>query len=312
MRDDTLSHLATPDTVSLRGEVVAWFRLLELMNEMAQRRPSPGVDAWFRQQIAQRRGTMLELSSSIAAAQDREWQSGQTLLDALYARFRWTLMLELAMMIALGVAVSTLTVRRTLRLEAQARALSAQLLQAQEDERRAIARELHDEVGQSFSGALLEEVSPALRSRLEDAVDSVRRIALSLRPSMLDDIGLVAALEWQAREVGNRCDLAIEVRAEESAGEMPDAHRTCIFRVAQEALRNAARHSGATQVRVAMDKAVRGVTLAVEDNGKGFPAGRTRGLGLLGMEERVAQLGGSFRLRSEPGRGTTVLAELPL
>jgi signal transduction histidine kinase len=312
LRDDTLRNLNTAETASLRGDVIAWFRLIELMNEMSARRPSPGVDAWFRQQIAQRRGAMLEISNSIVAAVDREWRAGQVQLDALYTRFRWTLAVELALVFALGASVSTLTVRRTVRLEAQARALSAQLLDAQEEERRAIARELHDEVGQSLSGALLEEVSPALRSRLEDAVDSVRRIALSLRPSMLDDLGLVAALEWQAREIGNRTGLDVEVRADDSAGELPDAHRTCIFRVAQEALRNSARHSGATHVKVALEKAVRGVTLGIEDNGKGFRGGRTRGLGLLGMEERVAQLGGSFRLRSEPGRGTTVLAELPL
>ena len=312
VRDSTLRQLAAPETSSLRGEVVAWFRLLDLMNDMAARRPSPGVDAWFRQQIAQRRGAMLELTNSISAALDREWQSGQSQLDALYARFRWTLGAELALVFAVGAAVSTLTVRRTVRLEAQARALSAQLLNAQEDERRAIARELHDEVGQALSGALLEAASPALRTRLEDAVDSVRRIALSLRPSMLDDLGLVAALEWQARELGNRTGLAIEVCANESAGDLPESHRTCIFRVAQEALRNCARHSGATSVRVALDKAVRGVSLAIEDNGKGFRTGHTHGLGLLGMEERVTQLGGSFRLRSEPGRGTTVVAELPL
>jgi signal transduction histidine kinase len=312
LRAETLGHLATPETASLRGEVIAWFRLLDLMNEMAARRPSPGVDAWFRQQIAQRRGAMLELSNSIAAAIDRDWQSGQAQLDHLYARFRWALGAELALVFALGAVVSTLTVRRTVRLEAQARALSVQLLQAQEEERRAIARELHDEVGQSLSGALLEDVSPALRTRLEGAVDSVRRIALSLRPSMLDDLGLVAALEWQAREVGNRTGLAIEVCAEEAVGELPESHRTCIYRVAQEALRNCARHSGATRVRVALEKPMRVVTLAVEDNGKGFRVGRTHGLGLLGMEERVTQLGGSFRLRSEPGRGTTIFAELPL
>ena len=102
------------------------------------------------------------------------------------------------------------------------------------------------------------------------------------------------------------------MQADEAAGEIPESHRTCIFRVAQEALRNCARHSGATRVHVALDKAVRGVRLAIEDNGRGFRAGRTRGLGLLGMEERVCQLGGSFRLQSEPGRGTTILAELPL
>ena len=312
LRDDTLRQLTRPDTASLRGEVVAWFRLLELMNEMAERPQSPGVDAWFRKQIAQRRSTMLELSNAIAAALDREWQSNQQQLDSLYSSFRAGLALGLGLVLVLAVAVSIVTVHRTVKLEAEARSLSAQLLQAQEDERRSIARELHDEVGQSLSGALLEESSPALRTRLESAVESVRRIALSLRPSMLDDLGLVAALEWQAREVGNRTGLAVEVCAEESAGELPDAHRTCIFRVAQEALRNSARHSNATRVKVALDKAVRSVTLAVEDNGKGFRVGRTRGLGLLGMEERVAQLGGSFRLRSEPGRGATVVAELPL
>jgi signal transduction histidine kinase len=312
LRDETLRRLSGPETSSLRGEADAWFRLLDLMNEMAARRPSAGVDAWFRQQITQRRAAMLDLTNSIAAALDREWQSGQEQLDQLYSRFRWTLAFELALVFALGAVLSFATVRRTVRLEAQARALSAQLLQAQEEERRAIARELHDEVGQALSGVLLEATAPPLRKRLEGAVDSVRRIALSLRPSMLDDLGLVAALEWQAREVGNRTGLAIEVCADEAAGELPDAHRTCIFRVAQEALRNCARHSGATRVKIALDKAVRGVTLAIDDNGKGFRVGRTSGLGLLGMEERVSQLGGSFRLRSEPGRGTTVLAELPL
>jgi signal transduction histidine kinase len=198
------------------------------------------------------------------------------------------------------------------RLESQARGLSAQLLQAQEEERRAIARELHDDVGQALAGVLLEAATPGLRQRLEDAADSVRRIALSLRPSMLDDLGLVAALEWQAREVGNRTGLAIEVCADEAAGELPEAHRICIFRVAQEALRNCARHSKATHVKIALDKAMRGVTLVIDDNGRGFRIARTRGLGLLGMEERVGQLGGSFRLRSEPGRGTSVFAELPL
>src|SRR2546427_3644928 len=100
-----------------------------------------------------------------------------------------------------------------------------------------------------------------MRKQAEHTLEAARRIALSLRPSMLDDLGLVAALEWQAREVGNRTGLAIEVCAQESAGELPDAHRTCIFRVAQEALRNCARHSGATRVRVAVEWAVRGVTL---------------------------------------------------
>ena len=143
-------------------------------------------------------------------------------------------------------------------------------------------------------------------------VEEVRRIALSLRPSMLDDPGLVSALEWLGREVGHRTGLDIEIQAEDSAGELPDLHRTCIYRVAQEAVQNCARHAAAGHVRVALSKAAQIVARRVEDDGKGFRTGRTRGLGLLGMEERVLQLGGRFRVQSEPGRGTVVTAELPI
>ena len=109
---------------------------------------------------------------------------------------------------------------------------------------------------------------------------------------MLDDLGLVAALEWQAREVGNGSGLQVEVEAPETAGELPEPQRICIFRVAQEALRNCARHASATHVRVALDRVSTHVLLKVEDDGRGFQPGRSKGLGLLGMEERVAQLGG--------------------
>ena len=121
-----------------------------------------------------------------------------------------------------------------------------------------------------------------------------------------------AALEWQAREVGNRSGLDVEVCAEDSVGEMPDAQRTCIYRVTQEALQNCVRHAAASNVRVGLTQAEKTVTLRVQDNGKGFHTGRTRGLGLLGMEERVSRLGGRLRLRSELGRGTTLTVELPL
>jgi len=129
---------------------------------------------------------------------------------------------------------------------------------------------------------------------------------------LLDDLGLVPALEWQAREIGHRTGLNVQILAEESAGELPEAHRTCIYRVVQEALQNSARHSGASRVRIGLQKATKSVCLHVEDDGRGFTVGRTRGLGLLGMEERVAQLGGRFRVESAPGRGTTVRAELPI
>ena len=222
--------------------------------------------------------------------------------------------------------LSLVTIKRLGKLEGETRALSAQLVQAQEQERRSLARELHDEVGQSLSALLLDigaassqSEASTIRSRLDNItaaaeriVEEVRRIALSLRPSMLDDLGLVPALEWQAREVGQRTGLVVEVLAEESAGQLPEAQRTCIYRVAQESLQNSVRHAAASKVRIGLRKNHSRVSLDVEDNGKGFAVARMRGLGLLGMEERVLQLGGHLRVFSEPGQGTRVTADLPL
>jgi signal transduction histidine kinase len=312
LEEETRHNLKATGAAPLRAEALAYFRLLDFMIEMQQKRRASGVDAWFRGQLAERRAAMLNLAASASTAIDREWQAGQQERDAMYAGFRWALGGELALVFALGVLVSVVTVSRVGKLEAQTRALSAQLVQAQEDERRAIARELHDEVGQSINAILLHENAGPLRSRLEEAVASVRRIALSLRPSMLDDLGLVPALEWQAREIGNRTGLNVEIDAGAIAGDLPDSHRTCIFRVVQEALRNSVRHAGAHRATVGIVQAGRSIELRVEDDGRGFTPSRTRGLGLLGMEERVAQLGGTFRVTSEPGRGTIVRAELPL
>lgn len=312
--------------VELRGEVFAYWKLLNLMLEMAPTRATPGVDAYFRRQLTERRESMLRIAGDIGAVLDREWNQGERDLAAMYTRFRWILGAGMALVIALGLVLSAGATRRLLRLERQTQSLSAQLERAQEEERRSIARELHDEIGQSVSGLVLDvgraagvSGSEAARTQLaaigaglERTAEAVRRIALSLRPSMLDDLGLVAALEWQAREVGNRTGLHVEISAEDSAGEMPDAQRTCIYRVAQEALQNCARHAGASLVRVGLAQAGKWVALQVQDNGKGFRTGRTRGLGLLGMEERVTRLGGRLRVQSEPGRGTTLSVELPL
>jgi signal transduction histidine kinase len=247
-------------------------------------------------------------------------------MTSMYAQFRSLLIGAVIVIVALGSVAAALATRRLLRLETQTRALSMQLLQAQEQERRSIARELHDEIGQSLSGLLLDVGSAAssagagsVRTRLEAIaetaeriIEELRRIALSLRPSMLDDLGLTQALEWQAREVGRRSGLSVDVDAEDSAGQLPEAHRTCIYRVTQEALQNCVSHAGATHVRIGLRRTAATVSIRVEDDGKGFPASRTRGLGLLGMEERVLQLGGRLRVLSEPGRGTVVSAELPV
>jgi signal transduction histidine kinase len=294
---------------ALRGEIVAYWKVLDLMTEIAARRHTAPVEAYFRGQLAQRRETMLRIAEDIGAALELEWKTREAELALMYGQFRRMLGGELALVVLVGSALSLAAIQRLGKLETETRSLSTRLLQAQEQERRSIARELHDEIGQSLTALLLDvgsaaSVPPAdpVRARLtqiaatvERIVEEVRRIALSLRPSMLDDLGLTPALEWQAREVSQRTGLVVEVSAEESDGQLPDAQRTCIYRVAQESLQNSVRHAQASKVRIVLRKNGKGVSLQVEDDGKGFAAGRMRGLGLLGMEERVSQLGGHLR-----------------
>jgi signal transduction histidine kinase len=215
-----------------------------------------------------------------------------------------------------------------LRARQELQELSARLLSAQEEERRSISRELHDEVGQSLSALLMEAGNAAARvspdsTEVRRHVDSIKRLAeasvqvirnmsLLLRPSMLDDLGLVPALEWQAREVFKRTGLRVQVTADENASELPDEHKTCIYRVVQEALHNCARHAQARSVTVEVHRQPSQIVLTVEDDGRGFDARRVRGLGLVGMEERVHHLGGDLRVKSRPGAGTTIAVVLPL
>jgi len=206
--------------------------------------------------------------------------------------------------------------------------LSTRLVDAQETERRAISRELHDEVGQSL-GALLVDIGrlsttlsgerpevkeqvDSLKSVAERTFQTVRNIALLLRPSMLDDLGLAAALEWQGREVSRRSEIEVSVESESVPEDMPDEYKISIYRLVQEALNNAVRHSGARNARVVVERLGKSVVVRVTDDGRGFDPGRSRGMGILGMEERVKRLGGTLRVDSQPGKGATVTVDLPI
>ena len=248
----------------------------------------------------------------------------------------------LAIALAAGLVLSLASILYLLRLgeEAQRRyqelarsrgeleALSAQLVDAQETERRSISRELHDEVGQSL-GALLVEVGrlaasvpsdnthimdhvDKIKSVAETTVQTVRNIALLLRPSMLDDLGLIAALEWQGREVSRRSEMEVEVRSADSSEKIPDEYRICIYRLVQQALNNAERHGSAKNAKVTIEQTANKILVCVFDDGRGFDPQRVRGLGILGMEERVRRLGGILTIDSKAGAGTTLRAEFPL
>lgn len=202
--------------------------------------------------------------------------------------------------------------------------LSARVLETQETERRRIARELHDEIGQSQWAMGLENdnLCAAVRSsnndlelsRLEGLriVRVVRNMSLLLRPSMLDDLGLMPALEWLAREVSRTSGLRVEVTEEQVPEALPEEHKTRLFRVAQEALRNTCRHAGAKNTRILVQGDGGQLRMSVQDDGCGFNPGRNKGLGLFGMEERASHLRGACAIHSKPGCGTIARLELPL
>lgn len=212
----------------------------------------------------------------------------------------------------------------------QSRNLAVRLLSVREEERTRIAREIHDELGQSLTavkidlawlaGRLLPRNAPMrkrIRSTLELAdslIQSVRRISTDLRPGILD-LGLAAAVEWQAHEfqarTGIRCLLRLAIDSEAVA---PDAS-TGMFRIFQETLTNVARHAEATRAEVVLHKEGDRLVLRTRDNGRGFDqagASLSGSLGLLGMRERAAMMGGGLTISSAPGKGTSVTAWIPL
>jgi signal transduction histidine kinase len=197
---------------------------------------------------------------------------------------------------------------------------------AQELERARLARELHDETGQALTSILLtlraiddaetederRSAVSAVREQLVDTLQSVRRLAVELRPAALDDFGLQPALERLAATVGERSGLKVEVEVWLGQERLPTAVETAIYRIVQEALTNAMKHAEARQVSILLTRKNDRVTVIVEDDGKGFdPAATTSGIGLVGMRERVQLLDGNLRVETRPGRGTTLVAELP-
>ena len=127
----------------------------------------------------------------------------------------------------------------------------------------------------------------------------------------LDDLGLIPALEWQAREVSRNYGIRVNVAADGVSDQLPEEHKTCIYRIVQEALHNCVRHAGASVVRIMLKQARDGVSVLIQDDGHGFRPEMERGLGLVGMEERVTHLGGTFRVDSQLGRGTLLAITLP-
>jgi signal transduction histidine kinase len=218
--------------------------------------------------------------------------------------------------------------QRAEKAESELRRLSNQLVRVQEEERKTISRELHDEVGQILTGLRMElgtlstnEAEEGFRQRLdsikrlaEEALRAVRNLALLVRPSMLDDLGLEPALRWQTKEFSRRCGIPVALAIEGRLDSLPEALRLCLYRAIQEALTNCGKHADASRVTVTVRHQDDRVSASVQDNGRGFDKLRlqTHGLGLVGMSERVRALQGVITVSSEPGRGTLISLEVPL
>jgi signal transduction histidine kinase len=338
------SHLLEPSDHdpfhALQNEIDEYWQILHRTISWTPEQRNRLRDSFFYDELLPRRTAMLQIAERIALVNERGLSRSEDRLAQSSLNLRRTLTATFGITLAGGFVLALLTIVYTLRLErelqrrleenARARGdlqeLSARLLRAQENERRSLARELHDEVGQSLSAILMEtenaecaedpreirEHLASVKTLAGKTVNEVRDLALLLRPSMLDDFGLVPALNWHAREMTKRTGLSVVVSADDEADYLPDEHKTCIYRLVQEAVNNSARHANARNVEVMVVREDSRVRFSVRDDGAGFDTRFVRGLGLLGMEERVRRLGGQFQLNSQLGRGTLITAELPL
>jgi signal transduction histidine kinase len=288
--------------------------------------------AFLRREVVPRREAALtiareieELNNENLAAQRQEVARRQSAVrDALRSMLWQTVMLGLGVSIVVVWRLRVLE-RRSDLAEHQMRELSQQLVNAQEEERKHLSRELHDHVAQVLTGlrmelGRMERLSPAVASVVSECkklVDemflTVRSLALGLRPSMLDDLGLQAALEWHVRDFMSRYAIKVDLSMAGDFDQLPESHRTCVYRVVQEALTNCARHAGAHNIAVEVSTRDDELHLSVRDDGVGLnPAHRGRGLGLIGIDERVKELHGTVIISPNETGGTTVEVRLPL
>lgn len=328
---------------ALRADLDSYWKVLDPVFKWSPAERKVKGYAFLRDEVFPRRMTMLGMADQIAGINQEDLRLGDTRILELFSGFRRRFILTLTGTLVLGLLLAGAAMHSILTLQCNAaerfaevsaarielKKLSARLVNAQEEERKGVARELHDEVGQSLSALVLgignltgairglgiktfDGELESLRSLAENAVRVVRNMSLLLRPSMLDDLGLVPALQWQAREMQKRCGLNVRVAADNIGDDLADEHKTCIYRIVQEALNNVSRHSGADTAKVVAHQEDGHIVLTIQDNGTGFDVDKEKGLGLLGIEERVTQLGGDLQIVSENGRGTLISVVLPL
>jgi signal transduction histidine kinase len=296
---------------------------------------------FLRREVLPRREAVLSITQDIEKLNDANLAAQRAEVTRRLNTFREDLHARLWHTLLIGLIVALVAVLRLRALERRSdeqrhlaeeaeqemRQLSQQLVAAQEEERKKLTRELHDHVGQMLT-ALRIEIGRADRARrgadhiagqalaeskklLDTILKSVRDLSMGLRPSMLDDFGLQPALEWHVRDFRRRFKIPVDLRLTGDLNALPEPQRTSVYRIVQEALTNCARHARADHVDVAVQYTGQALDLTVVDNGVGIPAERSAGVGLIGIEERVRELHGTFDVRGRDGGGTTLHVTMP-
>jgi signal transduction histidine kinase len=352
--DDALTHYVPVLDSQAEGEHVSQLRqaidrfretLTQVLNSDSTRWPAD-AGLLLRSQMVPRREGVLRVSEEIQALNRNAFVQQQSAMSAAYATTQRRIWRQLGVALAASFVIGLFALRFVARLESRLRSqlatnaetsqdlqrLSAQLMSAQEEERRAIARELHDEVGQVLTAVKVElmlaqrqiESSGGPVDRLvtaravaEDALHTVRNLSHLLHPAVLDDLGLPSAVHGYLKEVADRHGVQIELLQDGMTERLSQQVETAAYRVVQEALTNVVKHAQATECRVYLQRLVNTVLVTIEDDGVGFDAAATlqagarAGLGLVGIRERAALVGGTLRLESGPLKGTRLTVELP-
>jgi signal transduction histidine kinase len=327
----------------LQTEVQAYWDSLDPIFEWTPQEKAALSWSFLRHKVLPRRKAVMDLAREVAKLNKENLEKEQQRIRQSQDVLHSFLLKMMGFALSLGTVVAVVTTYRVAVLERRhdqqtrrieeaehnLRRLSRRLVQAQEVERKSLSRELHDEVGQMLTAlgielanlnALRSSDQEGLRARIEDAkrlntdaMRVIRDLAMGLRPSMLDDLGLAPALEWQGREFSRHTGVPATVEVDGVLDDLPETHRTCIYRVVQEALTNCAKHAKAKNVSVSVHGRANSVEVVIEDNGIGFlAASRAGGLGLLDIEERAQELGGTLRIISQPGKGTTLRVLIPV
>ncbi len=328
----------------LRNEINIYWDSLDPVFEWTPQEKAARGSAFLRRQVIPRRHAIVSVTREIDDLNARNLIREQERIKKKRLDFQAYLLKMFAFSVILAVGVAGMSIFRVSRLEQRSaeqrsraeraerelRYLSQKLVQAQEEERKSISRELHDEVGQLLTALKMElgnldhlrnAPGDQFQEHLAEAKDvtkrtmqSVRDLAMGLRPSMLDDLGLGPALQWHVREFSGRSGIPVSIEVDGDLSNVPETVSTCIYRVTQESLTNCARHAQAKNVRITVHGGKDHLYVTVADDGIGFDSRESvgRGLGLIGMEERVKKLGGALSISSHAERGTVLEVQLPL